>query len=409
MEKNLSNNDYLVKPGICLITCPMGEFGFNPPVIMSAIKIFYPLVKRLFIISSNLKYEASPDPKISVINVHHDLKKEGMIIRVFKQIFWQIKLSRRLFKIRENTDIVIFYLGSITYLLPAMLAKIAGKSVVLHLSGSASDSARAIYAHTLYGFGGKLFHFILGMLESINYHIADLIVAESKSQVVYFKMDKYLKKIRYVNFVFNTDLFIPNKSIENRRFTVGFIGRLGEEKGIMNFIKALPAVLGKFPDLKVFIGGDGDLKPAVLNEIAASGLGDNVTFSGWIPHEQLVKSYNDIKILVIPSYTESGPIVLLEAMACGTVVLATRVGIVPDVIRNGVNGFLLEDNSPVHIAQKLIEIIDYPNLKQISQSACETVKSGFSHEAATATYRDIFASLTELFSPEKIKYRVKSV
>jgi len=406
-NKHVTNYRY-DSPGVCLITCPMGEFGYNPPVIMSAIRIFYPFTTRLFIISGNLKYQASQGPKISIISIDHDSKQENMLIRIIKQMLWQIKLSFHLFKIRKEIEFVIFYLGSVTYVLPALTARLTGKRILIHPTGIASRSAREIYARTVFGFGGRLFHFLLKLLESFSYRLADVIIIESKNQVNYYNLEKYLSKVKFVNYVFNTDLFRPLKKIADRKYSVGFIGRLGEEKGIMNLIKCLPILLKKYPDLKIFIGGDGELKTEVLQEISSQAIRDQVFFPGWISHEQLLKNYNEIKILVIPSYTEGGPTVLLEAMACGTVVVATRVGIVPDVIKDGINGFLLENNSPAYIATRILEVINNPALETIGQRACDTVKIGFSHESATNAYRAILTDLGSRFS-HKIDYPIKSI
>jgi len=102
----------------------------------------------------------------------------------------------------------------------------------------------------------------------------------------------------------------------------------------------------------------------VKHELRISGLKDKVMFTGWVPHEELPKYLNDIKLYVLPSYSEGLPKATLEAMACGTPVLVTPVGGIPDVIKDGKTGFITEDNSSECIARNIIRALSHPNLDQ---------------------------------------------
>ena len=80
--------------------------------------------------------------------------------------------------------------------------------------------------------------------------------------------------------------------------------------------------------------------------LIGSHVNKNVTLVGWISHDELPSYLNMLKLLVVPSYTEGLPNIVIEAMSCGTPVLATPVGGVPDLIEDGITGFILEDNFP---------------------------------------------------------------
>lgn len=84
---------------------------------------------------------------------------------------------------------------------------------------------------------------------------------------------------------------------------------------------------------------------------------------------------------------------MLEAMACGTVVLATPVGGIPEVIKDGVNGFIMEDNSPECIARNVMRALGHPDLEQVTANARVLIEQEYNYEAAVERYRNILESL----------------
>ncbi|MFC1994375.1 glycosyltransferase, partial [Chloroflexota bacterium] len=96
---------------------------------------------------------------------------------------------------------------------------------------------------------------------------------------------------------------------------------------------------------------------------------------------------NDLKLLILPSYSEGLPKSVIEAMACGTPVLATSVGGIPDVIKDGETGFIMEDNSPETIAQNVVRALNNPNLEQITQNARKLVEQEYSCEIIVGKYK----------------------
>jgi glycosyltransferase involved in cell wall biosynthesis len=80
-------------------------------------------------------------------------------------------------------------------------------------------------------------------------------------------------------------------------------------------------------------------------------------------------------------------------MACGTPVLATAVGAIPDVIKDGETGFVMEDNSPECIASNIIRALNHPNLEQITKNARTLIETEFTYEKAVERYRKILSEL----------------
>jgi glycosyltransferase involved in cell wall biosynthesis len=137
-----------------------------------------------------------------------------------------------------------------------------------------------------------------------------------------------------------------------------YLGRIVPRKGVHILIKALSIVKQRIPNIRATIAGPAD--PRYLKKlkklVKESGLENNVTFLGPVEEE---KKYHIIKahrILVFPSLKDLHPIVLLEAQALGVPVIASRVGAIPEIIRNGETGILIERGNVLELA-KVIELL----------------------------------------------------
>jgi glycosyltransferase involved in cell wall biosynthesis len=177
--------------------------------------------------------------------------------------------------------------------------------------------------------------------------------------------------------------------IAQRENVVGYIGRLSEEKGILNLVHAIPKVLNKRNDVRFLIAGEGRLGDTVGTYVDAHALGGKVSLTGWVPHDELSDYFARLKLLVVPSYTEGLPAIIIEAMACGTPVLATPVGAVPDVLKDKETGFILNDNSPACLTEGITTALAYPELRRIVTNARALVESEFRYETLAEAWRDI--------------------
>jgi glycosyltransferase involved in cell wall biosynthesis len=161
------------------------------------------------------------------------------------------------------------------------------------------------------------------------------------------------------------------------------------EKGFENFLDSLPAIFEADKNLKILIGGDGPLKQLIPKKISKEHLENNVIIKNWIPHEDLPGLYNNLKLLIIPSYTEGLSNVLLEAMACGTPVLVTPVGANPDIIKDGETGYIMEYNSPDCIKKNVNRALKDPNLENVAMNAKKMVEREFTFEITVKQWKRI--------------------
>lgn len=152
-----------------------------------------------------------------------------------------------------------------------------------------------------------------------------------------------------------------------------FVGRIDPLKGVEQLINSLD-YLREFDNLKLMIiGGDEESQNEITNlERIAEKLGviNKIEFLGTIKHERLPFYYNAADICVVPSYYESFGMVALESLACGTPVVATDVGDLRNIIIPGETGYVVPDNSPQRIADKIAELLDRKDLDRrlISES-----------------------------------------
>jgi glycosyltransferase involved in cell wall biosynthesis len=234
----------------------------------------------------------------------------------------------------------------------------------------------------------------LFLQQSLSYTISDKLVVYSPNLIAEWQLERYRHKIviAYEHFI-STDTFTITTPFLHRPLLIGYIGRFHEEKGILNFIKALPAVLNNKNELRVLIGGDGPQKESIVAALQKKGLTDRIDFPGWVVQQDLPLCLNTLRLLVIPSYTEGLPNIMLEAMACGTPVIATPVGAIPDIIKEGKTGFIMENNSPECIAKSINRALNDPNLETIALNARLMVQREFTFDISVQQWKRILETI----------------
>lgn len=155
-----------------------------------------------------------------------------------------------------------------------------------------------------------------------------------------------------------------------------FVGRIQPLKGIDTLLRAMKQVVSQYPDLKdnlcvSIIGGDpnpdSELEQAEFERLtqlrAELGIGEMVTFLGAKDQDTLVYYYSAAEVVVMPSHYESFGMVALEAMACGTPVIAADVGGLSFSIEDGFNGYLVPGQDPDALAGKVALLLRRPSLR----------------------------------------------
>jgi teichuronic acid biosynthesis glycosyltransferase TuaC len=155
------------------------------------------------------------------------------------------------------------------------------------------------------------------------------------------------------------DIFHPAEDAATSRPTQQLIavGNLKPEKGFHILLDAMKILTTKHPNIRLCIVGSGPEEKRLKRKRTHLALQDNVLFTGPIPNEKLPHYYRTADVFCLASLREGCPNVVLEALASGVPVVATPVGGIPDIIRNGVNGILAEDNTPEAMANAIIQAL----------------------------------------------------
>ena len=326
------------------------------------------------------------DPKIIQVTIIRHHTGSNLINRIINYVITQVKISCVILRLFKKVDIWILFIGGQGLILPVLVAKVMGKKVVMSLVGSDLKVAQQ-NQDPLRG--------MLAVLGRINYHLTNRIILYSPRLTKEYGLEKYKSKILLAHEQFiNFDEFKIGKPLFDRKY-VGYIGRLSEEKGAINFVQGISETLKKNYDVDFLIGGDGPLRGDIEKYLNEYNLNGKIKLTGWISHNNLSLYLNELKLIVLPSYTEGLPNIMLEAMACGTPVLATPVGAIPDYILDGETGFIMENNYPECVALNIIRALNCSNLRQIANNGLALVEKEFTFGKAVEVYREGLKTLSK--------------
>ncbi|WP_113910743.1 glycosyltransferase [Roseovarius dicentrarchi] len=138
------------------------------------------------------------------------------------------------------------------------------------------------------------------------------------------------------------------------------IGRFVEQKGQMLLIPALKAAIADVPDLHLTLIGDGPLRAALEHGIKAEGLGAHVTFTGWLDEAGVRARLAASHGLIMPSFAEGLPMVVMEAMAAARPVIATYIAGTPELVQDGITGWLVPAGDGAALAGAIAQMADTP-------------------------------------------------
>jgi glycosyltransferase involved in cell wall biosynthesis len=178
----------------------------------------------------------------------------------------------------------------------------------------------------------------------------------------------------------------PRPAADNRRLVC--VGRLAPQKGQLLILEAVSALRAEGIELEVVLAGDGPLRGALEQRIRELGLGDVVRITGWISNEEVRRELIAARALLMPSFAEGLPVVLMEALALGRPAIGTFVAGIPELLEHGVTGWLIPAGSSEAIARAIKAALATP--------PHELERMGVAGASAVATRHDAAHEATRL-------------
>jgi len=369
-------------PDVCVVTHPLAAAGEN--ATRSLLDILA-AITGVALVTADLPADSEIRQRRELVELTRKGAGDSVPVAAARFLLNQLRMCRVLAD--RDEEVVLFY-GATSYLLPILAAKLLGKTVLVEPRGDVPLTLRLHWEQRLPDPVARTLAGLVGALECAGFAVADGVVTYTPEMARQLDLhpeapDVYPTGARYVR----PDQFTVERPYADRDRVVGFLGRLDEEKGI----RELAAVAASLPDDVTFrFIGDGGLREWLETELAEEVAAGRVELTGWVDHDDVPAQLNDLALLVMPSQpTEGLPTTILEALSCGTPVLASPVSGVPDVVRDGETGFHIRSRAPDRLSAQLRRILDDEDLATISATGRELVETEYSFDAALDRYRAI--------------------
>jgi len=285
-------------------------------------------------------------------NLHHQSPLN--LIRYF------IKSTLHVFKFRKEYDLI----HALSGIPGGITALLSGKPYIISLRGSDVPGYEARY---------RLLYCLITPLIRKSWKKAKSVDANSQYLKKLAQEAESDLKIKVIPNGIDAKIFSPAKKLVQKKQIV-CSSRLGKRKGIEYLIKAMPRVLKTLPETKLVLIGEGVEKDELVNLTKQLGLNRQIIFKGQVEHKKLPLIYHQSSLFVSPSLSESLSNSLLEALAAGLPVVATKVGGNPELV-NTKNGLLVPPANSQRLAKAIIKLLTQPALrKKLGQASRQTVK-----------------------------------
>ncbi len=184
-----------------------------------------------------------------------------------------------------------------------------------------------------------------------------------------------------VDSLFAEALEAGRSAVDAEKKYILFLGSLGKRKGVFDILQAAPAIFEKHPDARIIFAGAEESrgeKQRIDELCREKKLDEKVTFIGVVTGKEKVNLFQSAMIYILPSYGENLPFSLLEAMSLGLPIVTTPVGAIPEIVKDGENGFLVEPGDVRALASSVDRLLsDVPLRRAMSAANRARIKADF--------------------------------
>ena len=315
------------------------------------------------------------------------------VLKVLLKVFQDLILNVRVLSCYKKEAINILFLFQVYYPMSLIMSKLLNLKSIIFIGGSDFHWSYVEHTSTM----GRVLAYANLPIRKICHEFADALITLSENMVEITGLKKYDYKTWFALPRLDKEFFKEfriSKNYEHRSVVLGFVGSLYRRKGVLNFIQAIPLITKERDDCKFLLVGGGPLLEIVRSQRDELEIRESLEILGFVDYGDLKNHYNEMKLSILPAYAEGIPSTIFEAMACGTPVLATPVGSIADVIKDGQTGFLLESTDPKYIAYRITRLLENPKLlKTVSENAYEYIRENLREEKVLESWRRIFENL----------------
>lgn len=229
----------------------------------------------------------------------------------------------------------------------------------------------------------KTFHALTRPIIKLLWHHATHVVANSQGLAALARQSAEQKPIPIIPNGVDTTLYQPAADLPHGKYL--FAGRITQQKGLHFLVEAVAQIPPEQrANLHITLVGDGPQQARLQDDIAQKGVTEYFSFSGWLDRSQLMQCYQAHGGFILPSLDEGMPNVLLEAMACGLPIIATRIAGNEELVQG--NGWLVPPRDAAALAAALQEALRQPDLLRQMGQKSRALAEQYSWEQAAKSY-----------------------
>ncbi len=197
-----------------------------------------------------------------------------------------------------------------------------------------------------------------------------------RSQLYRWIDSQYWHKVKIIHCGLEQSFYADASSDLPSKARIVCVGRLCEQKGQLLLLEACRNLKEKGIEFDLVLAGDGEMRPEVERMIAVYGIGDCVRITGWISSQLVREEILASRAMVLPSFAEGLPVVIMEAMALKRPVISTYVAGIPELVTDGESGWLVPAGSALELTNAMEEMLSapYQQLIDMGEAAYHRVK-----------------------------------
>ncbi len=226
---------------------------------------------------------------------------------------------------------------------------------------------------------------------------ADLVVCISdftRSQLMYVSQPEHWEKLEIIHCGADLGRYPFQPPRQGAGFVVLCVARLAAQKGLEVLLSAVKVVAERGIDVQLVLVGEGPMRERLLRRAERLGITHRVKLEGAVGQDEMARYYAKADVFCLPSFAEGVPVVLMEAMASGRAVVATRIAGVPELVEEGVSGLLVAPGNVDELAGALERLSSSPEEREkMGVAGRQKVVEDFDAEGNAAELAQLFRAL----------------